>query len=210
MDTKKCLCETGKAMKQAGLLAGCDGNISFRREDGTIVITPSGVSKGHMKPDDLLILDSDGNVLKGTGKPSSETSLHVLAYKVRPDVKAIVHAHPIVVTAVTVAGLPFPSDIVTEGALVLGSSVPTVPYAAPGSLQLAAACAEYAKKNNVFLLERHGAVALGSDLKEALNRMETLEAVAKIYQATLSFVGNSHTLEEISRNQDLVHILEGE
>lgn len=200
MDTKKTLCRVGKEMKQAGLLAGCDGNISFRRDDGTIVITPSGVSKGHVKPDDLLILDGDGNVLKGTGKPSSETSLHILTYKVRPDVNAIVHAHPVVATAVTVAGLTFPSEIVTEGAMVLGPSVPTVPYAAPGSLELAALCAEYAQKANVLLLERHGAIALGTDLKEAWNRMETLEAVAKIYQAALSFVGNAHTLEDVQHH----------
>lgn len=204
MDTKKMLCRVGKEMKRAGLLAGCDGNISFRRDDGTIVITPSGVSKGHVKPDDLLILDRDGNVLKGQGKPSSETSMHILIYKVRPDVQAIVHAHPVTATAVTVAGLTFPSEIVTEGALVLGASVPTVPYAAPGSLELAALTAEYAQKANVLLLERHGAVAVGADLKEAWNRMETLEAVAKIYQAALSFVGNAHTLEDVQHHAGLM------
>lgn len=207
MGLKKGICSIGKAMKEAGLLAGCDGNISCRRSDGTVIITPSGVSKGHMKPGDLLVLDMEGHVLKGSGKPSSETVLHLLMYKTRPDIHAIVHAHPVVATAVTVAGLPFPGDIVTEGALVLGASVPTVPYEAPGSLELAAACAEYAKNHDVFLLERHGAVAAGKNLKEALHRMETLEAVAKIYQATLSFVGNSHTLEEINRNQDLLHFL---
>lgn len=197
MDTKKTLCRVGKEMKQAGLLAGCDGNISFRRDDGTIVITPSGVSKGQLKPKDVLILDAEGNVLQGTGKPSSETSLHVLIYKTRPDVQAIVHAHPVVATAITVAGLTFPSEIVTEGALVLGPNVPTVPYAAPGSLELAALSAEYAQKANVLLLERHGAVAVGASLTEAWNRMETLEAVAKVYQAALSFVGNAHTLEAV-------------
>lgn len=204
MDTKKMLCRVGKEMKLAGLLAGCDGNISFRRDDGSIVITPSGVSKGHIKPKDLLVLDGDGKVIKGEGKPSSETSMHVLIYKVRPDVQAIVHAHPVTATAVTVAGLTFPSEIVTEGALVLGTSVPTVPYAAPGSLELAAMTAEYAQKANVLLLERHGAVAVGTDLKEAWNRMETLEAVAKIYQSALSFVGNAHTLEDVQHHAGTV------
>lgn len=208
MDTKKTLCKIGRKMKEAGLVAACDGNISFRRADGTIVITPSGVPKGEVKPSDLLILDANGKLLKGKGKPSSETALHVEVYKARPDVQAIIHAHPIVATAVTVAGLPFPSSIVTEGSLVLGPVVPTVPYAAPGSQELAAACAEYAKKVNVFLMERHGASALGKDLNEALNRMETLEAVAKVYRASLAFAVNTHTLEEIKRTQDLASLLE--
>lgn len=207
MDTKKTLCKIGRKMKEAGLVAACDGNISFRRPDGTIVITPSGVPKGEVKPSDLLILDAEGNILKGKGKPSSETGLHVEIYKARSDVQAIIHAHPTVATAVTVAGLPFPSTIITEGSLVLGPVVPTVPYAAPGSHELAVACAKYAKKVNVFLMERHGASALGKNLDEALQRMETLEAVANVYQSSLTFAINAHTLEEINRTQDLASLL---
>lgn len=203
MDTKKKLCRIGEKMKEAGLVAACDGNISFRNPNGTVVITPSGVPKGELKPSQLLVMDLNGKIIKGNGKPSSETRLHLDIYKARPDVNAIIHAHPIVATAVTVAGLTFPSTIVTEGALVLGKTVPTVPYAAPGSAELAAACAEYAKKADVFLMERHGAAALGKDLKEALYRMETLEAVAKVYRASLAFAVNSHALTEISRSQEL-------
>lgn len=206
MDTKKKLCRIGEKMKEAGLVAACDGNISFRNPNGFIVITPSGVPKGELKPSQLLVMDIQGKVIKGDGKPSSETRMHLDIYKARPDVNAIIHAHPIVSTAVTVAGLPFPSTIVTEGALVLGKTVPTVPYAAPGSAELAAACAEYAKHANVFLMERHGAATLGKDLKEALYRMETLEAVAKVYRASLAFAVNSHALNEISRNQELASL----
>lgn len=202
MDTKKKLCKIGAAMKDAGLVAGCDGNISFRSPDGSIIITPSGVPKGRLKASQLLVLDAEGKVKKGKGKPSSETALHLEIYKARPDVCAIIHAHPTVATAVTVAGLSFPAGIVTEGALVLGE-VPTVPYAAPGSRELALACAAYAKKANVFLMERHGATAVGKDLKEALNRMETLEAVAKIYRAALAFSVNSRALKEMSRTEEL-------
>lgn len=206
MDRKKTLCNIGRKMKEAGLVAACDGNISFRRPDGTIVITPSGVPKGEVKPKDLLVIDKDGKLIKGNGKPSSETALHVEIYKARPDVQAIIHAHPIVATAVTVAGLPFPSNTITEGTLVLGPSVPTAPYAPPGSKELAMVCAEYAKNVNVFLMERHGAAALGTNLAEALYRMETLEAVAKVYRAALAFSVNHHTLEEISRTQNMAAI----
>lgn len=203
MDTKKKLCKIGEKMKEAGLVAACDGNISFRNPNGTIVITPSGLPKGELKPSQLLVMDISGKIIKGEGKPSSETPLHLEIYKARPDVNAIIHAHPIVATAVTVAGLTFPSTIVTEGAIVLGKSVPTVPYAAPGSDELGKVCAEYAKKVNVFLMERHGATALGKDLKEALYRMETLEAVAKVYRASLAFAVNSRALQDISRSQEL-------
>ena len=177
MDTRKDLCRIGRDMKDCGLVAACDGNISYRRDDATVVITPSGVPKERLKPSKLLVVDMDGKVVKGKGKASSETMMHLLIYKLRPDVKAIVHAHPTVATALTVSGVPFPTDIVTEGELVL-KRVPTIPYAAPGTQDLAVGCAKAMRAANVALLERHGAVTVGKDLDEALFRMETLEKVA--------------------------------
>ena len=94
MDTKKKLCKIGEKMKEAGLVAACDGNISFRNPNGTIVITPSGLPKGELKPSQLLVMDINGKVIKGEGKPSSETPLHLEIYKARLDVNAIIHAHP--------------------------------------------------------------------------------------------------------------------
>ena len=102
-DTKKQLCRIGRKMKEGGLVVACDGNISYRRDDGLIVITPSGVPKGELRPSDLLVIDSKGQIVKGKGKASSETSLHLEIYKARPDVKAIVHCHPVTATAVSVA-----------------------------------------------------------------------------------------------------------
>ena len=107
MDTKKTLCRIGAQMKEAGLVTACDGNISFRRSDGAIVITPSGVPKGELKPKHLLVVDLDGHVLEGTGKASSESALHLEIYRKRDDIKAIIHAHPITATALTVAGIPW-------------------------------------------------------------------------------------------------------
>ncbi|MFR6642647.1 MAG: class II aldolase/adducin family protein, partial [Megasphaera sp.] len=90
MDTKKTLCAIGKAMKKGGLVAACDGNISYRRDDGLIVITPSGLPKGELHPKDLLLVNLDGIVVEGTGKPSSETALHLMIYRKRQDVHAII------------------------------------------------------------------------------------------------------------------------
>lgn len=190
MDTKKTLCRIGAQMKEAGLVTACDGNISFRRSDGNIVITPSGVPKGELKPKHLLVVDLDGHILEGTGKASSESALHLEIYRKREDVRAIIHAHPITATALTVAGIPFQPDIVTEGAMVLGP-VPTVPYAPPGSEALALACAEAAEGTDVFLMERHGAATVGQDLEQAFYRLETLETVAKMYRDSLIFAAAS-------------------
>ena len=186
LDNKKTLCAIGKAMKKGGLVAACDGNISYRRDDGLIVITPSGLRKGELHPKDLLVVNLDGTVFEGMGKPSSETALQRNIYRKRQDVHAIIHAHPVTATALTVAGIPFAADIVTEGAMVLGE-VPTVPYAPPGSLELAEGCGAAAETASVFLMERHGAVTLGTDLKEAFYRLDTLEAVAKMYRDSLIF-----------------------
>ncbi len=177
-------------MKEAGLVTACDGNLSFRRDDGTIVITPSGVPKGELKPKHLLVVDLDGHVLEGTGKASSESALHLEIYRKREDVRAIIHTHPVTATALTVAGIPFRPDIVTEGALVLGP-VPTVAYAPPGSAELATACAEAAEGADVFLMERHGAATVGQDLEQAFYRLETLETVAKMYRDSLIFAAAS-------------------
>ena len=177
-------------MKEAGLVTACDGNLSFRRDDGTVVITPSGVPKGELKPKHLLVVDLDGHVLEGTGKASSESALHLEIYRKREDVRAIIHAHPVTATALTVAGIPFRPDIVTEGTLVLGP-VPTVAYAPPGSTELATACAEAAEGADVFLMERHGAATVGQDLEQAFYRLETLETVAKMYRDSLIFAAAS-------------------
>lgn len=199
-DTKKQLCRIGRKMMERGLVVACDGNISYRREDGNIVITPSGVPKGELKPADLLLLDPAGRLLKGKGKASSETNLHLQIYKARPDVKAIVHCHPVTATAVSVAGLKFPSNVVTEGRDFLGPVV-TAPFAEPGSMELAVACAQGLAKVNVILMASHGACAVGTDLNQAFYRMETLESVAKIYRNALIF----QMAREAQQNQQEIH-----
>ncbi|MGE1063259.1 class II aldolase/adducin family protein [Megasphaera paucivorans] len=193
MDSRDTLCEIGKKMCCYKLVVACDGNISYRKENGHIIITPSGVSKGSLTRDMLLELDLQGNIITGKGKPSSETNLHLAIYRKRPDVNAVLHAHPIVSTALTVAGAAFPDNIVTEGRDYLGHVV-TVPYAEPASMELAESCAAVLADVNVILMANHGAVSVGNDLYQALYRMETLEAVASIYRDALILShGTSHS-----------------
>ena len=201
-DTKKQLCCIGRKMKEGGLVVACDGNISYRRDDGLIVITPSGVPKGELRPSDLLLIDMQGHIVKGKGKASSETSLHLEIYKARPDVKAIVHCHPVTATAVSVAGLEFPSQVVTEGRDFLGPVI-TVPFAEPGSMDLAVKCAQGLKKVNVILMASHGACAVGTNLNQAFYRMETLESVAKIYRNAMTF----HAAYRVIHEEGQVHSL---
>ena len=185
MNNEVVLCEVGKKMCIQKLVVACDGNISFRRKDGNIVITPSGYPKGELTPDMLVVIDAKGNNLSNNFKPSTEMNMHLAIYRLRPDVNAIVHAHPPVATAVTVAGTVFPNNIVTEGRDFLGP-VATVPYEDPASEELAQACAKAMLGHNVILMANHGATTVGKNLKEAGYRMETLEAVASIYRDALS------------------------
>ena len=122
--------------------------------------------KGELKPKHLLVVDLDGHVLEGTGKASSESALHLGNLSEAGRRPGHHPRHPVTATALTVAGIPFRPDIVTEGALVLGP-VPTVAYAPPGSAELATACAEAAEGADVFLMERHGAATVGQDLEQA-------------------------------------------
>jgi len=202
MDSVTMLCQIGERLYRKNLIAGCGGNLSFRQTDGTVVITPSGVAKGFLVPGDLLTVDLEGHILSGSAKPSSEMRLHLETYRQRPDVGAIVHAHPPVSTAYTLLGRPFPDNIHTEGRGVLGT-VGTVPYISPASDALANACADALKEMNVILMANHGAVTVGCDLLQAYNRMETLEATAIIYRDALLFASSIYELDAIPDRSSL-------
>jgi L-fuculose-phosphate aldolase len=142
-------------------------------------VTASGVSKGHLGADDLVVVDARGERTRGTGRPSTELRMHLAAYQVRPDAAAIVHAHPVTAVALTVAGVPPPNDLVPEAAVTLGE-VAVAPFATPGTDEVPASLAPLLPRHDVILLERHGAIALGRTLGEAFDRMETLERVARV------------------------------
>jgi L-fuculose-phosphate aldolase len=173
------LARVGRLLDEKGLICATDGNLSLRDTDGSIVITASGAHKGNLRTGELLRLDPEGRILWGAGTPSSETAMHLAIYAARPDVGAVVHAHPPVATAFATTGTEFDTRIMPETVLAVGP-VPLVPYATPGTEDLARALRPHLEGHDAFLLAHHGAVTLGQDLEEALDRMLRLEHTARI------------------------------
>lgn len=171
-----------RRLYERGLVAGPDGNVSVRQDDGAILVTPSGLSKIDVTPDDLVVVTLDGRVRDGRHAPSSELLMHLRIYQRRPDVGAVVHAHPPAATGFAVAGEAFMAPVLPEVILQLGE-VPLVPYATPGSAQLADAFEPFLATHDGFLMANHGATTIGPSLVTAHQRMESLEHAARILLA---------------------------
>lgn len=170
----------GKLLAEHQMVAGSGGNLSVRLDSSRFLITRSGVCKGRLTANDLIVVDPDGNLISGTGAPSSETRMHLFAYRERPDVYACVHSHPPYSTAFAVAGLELPSDVLPEVVVYIGG-IPLAEYAAPGTDEVPQSLKPHIRTNNAFLLANHGLLTLGSSIEEALNRHETVEQYAKIF-----------------------------
>jgi L-fuculose-phosphate aldolase len=163
-----------------GLVGGGEGNASARLGADEFLVTRSGVNKGFLTHDDLVVVAADGAPVRGAGRASSELAMHLAIYRLRPETGAVLHAHPAAAVAHTVAGQPIEA-LLPEAAVVLGERVPVAPFAVPGTPALAASlAAALAGGATVALLERHGAVALAADPLAAVDRLEVLENVAKI------------------------------
>lgn len=171
--------ETGRWLWDRKYIAGTDGNFSARLDDNHILSTPSGLAKGRLTAGDLVVIDLEGNVIQGRHQPSSEMEIHLAAYRLRPEVGAVVHAHPKTVVAHTLASKPFFSAALPESLVALGR-IPTVPYETPGSSALALKMERALANQDAIVMERHGAITLGRNLLEAYDRMETLEHAAQI------------------------------
>ena len=159
------------------LIVGSEGNISLRTKDG-IYTTPSGKLKTDLRPQDIVLLDKEGNLLEGR-RPSSEILMHLAIYEAREDVYAVIHAHPPYTLALELAGHDFSKIYLAEGALFL-KEIAHVPFALPGTREVPEAMKPALLKSKVFVLSRHGAVTLGKDLAEAFNLMCVLEQVSRI------------------------------
>ncbi len=173
------ICQVGQHLYDKGFVVANDGNISAKLDKNRIVITPTGVSKGGMLPQSLIIIDLDGNVLEGDAKPSSEAKMHLAIYRARPDVNAVVHAHPPVATAFAVARKPMVKPIIAETIVTVGE-VPVAPYALTGTHQVVRAIEPFLKDYNALLLANHGLVTWGKDLTQAFFRHESVEHYGKI------------------------------
>ncbi len=171
--------ETARRMYEKGYVAANDGNISARIDERTVLITPTRISKGFMKAEDLSVIDMNGKLLSGERKPSSESDFHLKIYRDRPDVKSVCHAHPPYATGFAVAGIPLDKMVLPEVIIRLGI-VPIVEYGTPGHSDLYDQIAKHLKAHDAFLLANHGALTVGSSVMDAYDKMETLEHAAMI------------------------------
>ena len=173
------LCVVGQWMYEREFNIACEGNLSVRLGDGRILTTPTCMNKGMVAPQDLVITDLEGRQLSGERKFSSELAMHLLFYRMRPDVNAICHAHPPTATGFAAAGRALDQALLPEVIIGLGQ-IPLVRYATPGTPELSAALEPYVPHYDALLLANHGAVTCGEDLLTAFFRMETIEHFAKI------------------------------
>jgi L-fuculose-phosphate aldolase len=193
-EVRKEIIDYGKALYNRRLVTGMSGNISGRIDDEAMIITPSGYCKGHLKPFNLVrMLIESGKVTAGSN-PSMETPFHLSFYRTRKDIGGVVHAHPLYCTLLACSGRTVRTDYTPEGLIYLGR-VAFVPYATPGSKELAENLRAAMPGGNTFIMENHGAIAVGKDVAEAYYRLETLEFLAEM-QVRAEGPGNIKGLKE--------------
>jgi L-fuculose-phosphate aldolase len=193
------ICDACRRLHRRNLLAAADGNISLRLPNGEIVMTPTGVNKYQLKPEGMAFLRLDGTIL--SGEPSSERAMHLAVYRRCPMARAVVHAHPPTAIAWTLAHpelTELPSDALPEVILAAGR-IPVVPYARPGTEAMGTELEPFLPAHRLLLLSRHGALAWGETLEEAVNGMERVEHAALILKAALELGGAKPLPEEERR-----------
>lgn len=180
MDLRNTVVRAGQKLKGENLTVETWGNISIRDDDGLVYITPSGMDYDSSTVDDIVVMSIKKDIISGKRRPSIETDLHLEIYKNHPEIRAVVHTHPIFSTVFSCMGenIPLFTD---EAAQALGDEVKTAPYALPGSIELAKNCvAALGDKSKACLLQSHGAVCIGKDLNEAFKVAKVLEMTAEI------------------------------
>ncbi len=200
-ELKKLFVDLGKRIWQRNYVAANDGNMTVRLNDKELLTTPTGISKGFMTTDMIIKVDYNGNVISGNPnyRPSSEVKMHIDVYKERPDIHAVVHAHPPFATSFAVAGIPLDKCVLPEAIIVIGA-VPIAKYGLPSTDELPDNIRPHIKNNDVILLENHGALTLGADLLTAYHRMETLEHTANIVSKSIQ-LGHLGIFPEVERDR---------
>ena len=196
MDIRKAICDVCHKMWQLGWVAANDGNVSVKLPDGNFLCTPTGISKSFITPEKLVIVNDRLEVVEGAPgyKPSSEMKMHMRCYRERPDVGAVVHAHPPTATGYAVAGKSMDEYSMIETVIAIGS-IPLTPYGTPSTDEVPEAITPYLPDHDVMLLQNHGALTVGADLITAYYRMETLELYAKI-SLTAHLLGGAQEIEK--------------
>ena len=201
--------DVGKLIYQKGWVAANDGNISVRLDDGRILCTCTGVSKGMMTPADIIVCDLEGNKIDGARERTTEIAMHLTIYEMRPDVSAVLHAHPPVATGFAVAGRPLTMALLPEVIVSLGC-VPLAEYGLPGTPALTAGMLPLIPKYDAILMANHGVVTFGSSVESAYMKMETVEHFAKIALVT-HLLGNEQPLgeKEVEKLHEVRHRYNG-
>ena len=185
----------GRMLHEKGFVAAMDGNLSVKLKQDRILVTPTGLSKGAMRAGDLVIVDPEGNRISGRKHVTSEIGMHLMIYRTRPDVKAIVHAHPPTATGFAAAGMALTEPLVCEVVMGLGC-IPLARYGTPGTSELAQTLEPYVPSYDAILMSNHGVVAYGDTLELAYMKMETVEHFAQIALVT-HLLGRQQPLKEV-------------
>lgn len=195
LTARKEMVEIGRRMYEKDLVAATDGNLSLRLDPDTILITPTGSCLGFLKPEELVIINLEGKSRTETIKPTSEYRLHLEVYRKRKDVMAIVHGHPPICTAFTVAGERMDLCVLPEVVFTLGA-IPTIPYGTPTTDEAPRVIGEYIGRCDAMILDRHGTLTVGECLTGAYYKLEKIEHTAKVI-LTARMLGNVQVLDEI-------------
>ncbi|MGA7560630.1 MAG: class II aldolase/adducin family protein [Terriglobales bacterium] len=184
----------GRMLHENGFVAATDGNLSVRLDDKHLLVTPTCLSKGRMRASDMVVVNMEGKRLAGKRRVSTELGMHLLIYRLRPDVHGIVHAHPPTATGFAASGYDLNRPLVCEVVVGLGS-IPLARYGTPGTPELTDALAPLIPHHDAILMANHGVVTFGSSLESAYMKMETVEHFAKIALVT-HLLGNEQPLDE--------------
>ncbi len=187
--------DVGRLVYQKGWVAANDGNISIRLDPDRVLCTPTGVSKGMMHPDDLIVCDMKGNKIEGRKERTSEILMHLTVYEMRPDVRSVVHAHPPVSTGFATAGKPLNLALLPEVIIGLGC-VPLAEYGLPGTPALTEPMLPYIPKYDAILMANHGAVCYSDEVYRAFFKMETVEHYARIFLVA-ELLGGANVLPKV-------------
>jgi L-fuculose-phosphate aldolase len=192
----------GRTLHERGLVAAMDGNLSVRLKGDQILVTPTCVSKGNMRAADMVVVDMEGRRVSGRRNVTSEIGMHLLIYRMRPDIQAIVHAHPPTATGFAAAGIALTQPLVCEVVMGLGC-IPLARYGTPGTSELARTLEPFVPHYDAILMSNHGVVAYGDTLERAYMKMETVEHFAQIALVT-HLLGRQQPLQEVEVQKLLV------
>jgi L-fuculose-phosphate aldolase len=168
---RRAICEIGKLCYSRFYIVGADGNISARMNDGTVLITPAGAMKGFLEPQHIAHIDMRGEVLDGGPGASTEKGIHLTAYEVRPEMRAVCHAHPPHAVAMTIAGIDMQAPFIPEIIVTIGG-IPTANFGTPGTPELADSIRNILKCSDTVVMTNHGSVTLGANLMDAYKKLD--------------------------------------